>query len=334
MRESISPAERLAVTLRFLATGEQFTSLAFNFRIRRFAISKIITETCEALYKVLKEKYLSVPSTESAWQGIAKQFEELWQFPRCIGALDSKHITIQPPKNSGSHYYNYKGTNSIVLMALVDADLKFLYADVGTNGRVSDGGVWNKCTLSQALQDNSLHLPQPSALPLCNDPVPYMVVAEEAFGLKKWIMKPYPQIQLNPENCIFNYRLSRARRCVENAFGILANRWRVFRSTIALAPEKVSHLVLDACALHNYLRTQNTSRQIFTPSDSIDFEDVQTGQIIPGQWRTDIPTDSMYDIVTVGSNNYFNDAKTVRDAYRKYFNSDIGAVSWQKNMLH
>ncbi|KAK6470744.1 protein ALP1-like, partial [Huso huso] len=243
-------------------------------------------ETCEALYNVLKEKYLSVPRTETAWQGIAKQFEELWQFPRCIGALDGKHITIQPLKNIGSHYYNYKSTSSIVLMALVDADLKFLYVDIGTNGRVSDGGVWNKCTLSQALQDNSLHLPQPSALPLGTDPVPYVVVADEAFGLKKWIMKPYPQIQLTPENQIFNHRLSRAGCCVENAFGILANRWRVFRSTTALAPEKASHLVLAVCALHNYLGTQKTSRQIYTPSDSSDFEDVQTGQITQGQWRT------------------------------------------------
>ncbi|MGH0119865.1 UNVERIFIED_CONTAM: hypothetical protein FKN15_059246 [Acipenser sinensis] len=207
MRESIGPAERLAVTLRFLATGEQFTSLTFHFRISRFAISKIVNETCEALYKVLKEKYLSVPSTETAWQGIAKQFEELWQFPGCIGELDGKLITIQPLKNIGSHYYNYKGTSTIVLMALVDADLKFLYVDVGTNGRVSDGGVWNKCTLSQALQDNSLHLPQPSALPLGTDPVTYVVVADEAFGLKKWIMKPYPQIQLTPENRLFNHRL-------------------------------------------------------------------------------------------------------------------------------
>lgn len=91
------------------------------------------------------------------WNNIATRFEERWNFPHCIGALDGKHISIQPPPNSGSHFYNYKGFNSIVLMALADADLKFIYIDVGTNGRVSDGGVWAKCGLSRALEDKTEH---------------------------------------------------------------------------------------------------------------------------------------------------------------------------------
>ena len=81
---------------------------------------------------------------------IADQFEKQWNFPNCIAAMDGNHILIRQPRNSGSYYFKYKGTFSIVLLALVDADYKFIYVDVECNGRVSDGGVFQNSTLSEA----------------------------------------------------------------------------------------------------------------------------------------------------------------------------------------
>ena len=66
--------------------------------------------------------------------------------------MDGKHILIRQPRNSGSFYFNYKGTFSIVLLALVDADYKFIYVDVGCNGRVSDGSVFQSSTLADAIK--------------------------------------------------------------------------------------------------------------------------------------------------------------------------------------
>ena len=83
-----------------------------------------------------------MPKTEAQWRNIAKEFEDKWNFPNCIGALDGKHINMTCSRNSGSYYFNYKGFFSIVLMGLVDADYKFVYMDVGCNGRISDGGVF------------------------------------------------------------------------------------------------------------------------------------------------------------------------------------------------
>lgn len=75
--------------------------------------------------------------------------------------MDEKHVVIQAPKNEGSVYFNYKGTPSITLLALIGPNYEIIYFDVGCNGRISDGGVYNKCELSKCLEQNTLHLPSP-----------------------------------------------------------------------------------------------------------------------------------------------------------------------------
>jgi hypothetical protein len=271
-----------------------------------------------------------MPCSSSQWLEIAKGFESKWNFPLCIGAIDGKHVRIKPPANSGSTYYNYKNTFSVVLMALVDADYRFLYCDVGCNGRMSDGGIFAECTLNAALQRSIVNVPSGKQIPGIGEPLSYHIVADDAFPLRDDIMKPYASRHLTKEQRVFNYRLSRARRVVENAFGILSNRFRVFLTTIALAPEKVEVIVLAACALHNYLLT-NCDRSYLTPGLS-DAEDSETHQLISGQWRQQ----QQHLLQSVGLPHNKNpkvSAKLKRDVLTQYFNTSEGAVEWQWNMI-
>jgi len=96
-------------------------------------------------FETLGPDYLRTPKDKQRWIEISKKFEERWNFPNGLGAIDGKHIVIEQPSNSGSHYRNYKGTDSIILLAMVGPEYEFLYADVGINGRNSDGGIWGKC---------------------------------------------------------------------------------------------------------------------------------------------------------------------------------------------
>nr|CAI5840113.1 unnamed protein product [Callosobruchus analis] len=86
----------------------------------------------------------------------------MWQFENCLRAMDGKHILIKKPSNSGSYYFNYKGTFSVVLFAIVNANYKFLYVHTGTNGRVSDGGIWNNTGICKRLKANKLNIPNPT----------------------------------------------------------------------------------------------------------------------------------------------------------------------------
>ena len=104
--------------------------------------------------------------------------------------------------------------------------------------------------------------------------LPYFLVGDEIFPLQIWLMRPCSGKALKS----FNYHLSRARRIIENTFGILVARWRIVQKSIELQPENVKKLVLAAIALHNYLRqTDNVS---YTPSAFIDCKNSH-GETIP-----------------------------------------------------
>ncbi|XP_066983822.1 uncharacterized protein [Macrobrachium rosenbergii] len=165
MRQSISPAAHVEATLRYLATGCCYTSLQYSTRISKQSLSIIIPETCDAIYEALKDDYMKVPTTPEEWMRVAQGFFTRWNFPNCLGAIDGKHILIRPPQDSGSYFFNYKGTHSIVLLAVCDANLEFLYVDIGANGRVSDGGVWNNSDLCRRIANNTAGLPTDKHVP-------------------------------------------------------------------------------------------------------------------------------------------------------------------------
>ena len=261
---------------------------------------------------------------------VASVFQQRWNFPNGIGAVDGKRIIIQQPANSGSHYYDYMGNNSVILLAAVGPEYEILWADVGTNGRASDGTVWQKCQFRQALSstENLLNLPKATPLPGRRTPVPYVLTGDDAFALTRYMMKPYPQSGLTTERRIFNYRLSRKRRISENAFGIMPNRWAIFRSPIPLCPEKVIPITLAVITLHNFLILSPESSKDYAPAQLIDIEDEVTGDISPGSWRNEQSSFSWLSFDPVCSNNYSGDAKSIREEYTDYFNNE-GAVPWQ-----
>lgn len=87
---------------------------------------------------------------------MSEEFDTRWNFPHCLGAMDGKHVVLQAPFNSGSEYYNYKSTFSIVLFALVDANYNFIFVDCGCQGRISDGGVFKNTELFKNMEKQSL----------------------------------------------------------------------------------------------------------------------------------------------------------------------------------
>ena len=142
-RESLKPGLKLAITLRYLASGESYKSLMYGFRVPHNTISLMIPQVYQAIIDEYTDEVISCPTSQHEWNQVAEHFGSRWNFHHALGAIDGKHIAMKAPKNSGSLYYNYKGLFSIILLALVDADYKFLWVDVGANGSASDAQLFN-----------------------------------------------------------------------------------------------------------------------------------------------------------------------------------------------
>lgn len=198
-------------------------------------------------------------------------------------------------------------------MALVDADYNFIFADVGTNGRVCDSTVWSQTKLKEAIENKALSIPDERNFPNSNISAPMVIIAD-----------------ITPKHRICNNRICRARRVVENAFGILASRFEVFRAPIRVRSiNSINQVILACVALHNFLRKNASSRHVYSPPGCVDSEDLATGTITPGDWRRN--SNAGLQNLTPSGANYSVQAKLVREKFADYFMSPEGMVSWQWN---
>jgi len=232
--------------------GMAFRSLAFSYRISHNTIAGIIYDTCDAIWECLVEKHMPFPIAELLEKS-ANDYEQLWNFPNCVASVDGKHVPIKCPKLSGSRYFNYKGSFSVIRQGLVDVRNKFLSVDVGAYGRQSDSGVLSKSNLYQHLE--SFLFPHPKQIPGTTTKFPYVINGDQGYPLKDYLMRPYStdNATVCREIEVYNYRHSQARRTVECAFRILVSKWRCLKTEQQVSPEHVDKLFSAACLLHNFI---------------------------------------------------------------------------------
>ncbi|XP_075726374.1 uncharacterized protein LOC142768297 [Rhipicephalus microplus] len=216
-------------------------------------------------------------------------------------------------------------------MAVVDSSSKFVLVDIGAEGRQSDGRVFKNTKFGKALTEGQLDIPLLGQLPGTTKVAPYAFVGDEAFQLRRDFMRPFPARLLEDERRVFNYRLSRARRCAENAFGITHSKWRILLRTIQLLPKNVDYVVKAACVLRNFLAVLNEE------SDQILDQEDRFGNVVPGRWRQDIQQTSgqghvdpcYFPLQGSQSRNFSADAADARTLFSAYFCSSAGELPWQ-----
>lgn len=253
-----------------MASGDSYQTIGFSFRVGRTTVGIIVKEVCTEMWNVLQPTYMPKP-TEETWKNSEIGYREIWNFPNCVGSIDGKHISIKCPPNSGSEFFCYKQFFSIVLLAIVDPFYKFIMVDIGSYGRHSDSGIFeNSLFYNEYIKGKSL-LP-PKALPGTTELVPHVLIGDEGFGLQTYLMRPFPKTAVlhDARKRKFNKRLCRARRVVENAFGILTQKWRIFLRPIESDVHTTVHVVKAACCLHNFIKMKQSTtivNDIETPHD-------------------------------------------------------------------
>ncbi|XP_037817429.1 protein ALP1-like [Lucilia sericata] len=278
-RQPIDAETRLGITLIYLSQGCSPQFLVWTYKMGESTIRKVVYETCDAIWKNLHGKYVTQPNQQD-WKNISNRFYVKTGIPHCR-IVDGKHINIVCPGNSGSIFYNYKKTFSIVLMAVCDADYKFLFIDIGALGSQSDGGIFARSAFGKMILRNNIELPQEDSLPGTNKSFPYFFVGDNALPLKQNLMRPYHGRNLSAVKQNFNKKLSAARVHIENSFGILSNRWRILHKVIHASPKNVDKIVLATVSLHNYLMADKNSG--YFVDNFVDHE--ENGIFTPGTWR-------------------------------------------------
>ncbi|CAB3979844.1 Hypothetical predicted protein [Paramuricea clavata] len=190
-------------------------------------IVKEVTEAIIAnLWNLSAEQHM--PRTKEDFEGKILDMEELWQFPFCWAAIDGCHIPIKCPAGgleACKEYHNFKNFYSVVLMAMVDSNYRFVWASCGFPGNSHDSIIfqstelWNNITEKGAIPNIGQTVGTTTIYPL--------ILGDSAFPLQSWLMKPYTNAVLTNEQKNFNYRLSRARMVTEGAYGQMKGRWRV-----------------------------------------------------------------------------------------------------------
>ena len=219
-RPPLDPGLKLAITLRFLATGDSYHRLQYSFRVAPNTISLFVPEVCDALLEEYRQAVHN-PSTPAEWLEVERTAAR-WNWHHCCGAIDGKHVRIVKPRSQAAITSATKGSIP-VLLGLVDGNYKFIWANVGAPGQ-------NLTVVSSTSQD--LTCPE-RGNPWPADPAHFPVTTghrllpgrDDAFPLRKYMMKPTPSAT-SPMTSASSTTMFQRAAGRENAFGIMAARWR------------------------------------------------------------------------------------------------------------
>ncbi|KAL4104448.1 hypothetical protein QTP88_019749 [Uroleucon formosanum] len=165
---------------------------------------------------------------------------------------------------------------------------------MGAYGKNSDGGILSNSNLGKALEKNKLNIPNEQYLPSTNEKLPLVVIGDEAFPLKKYLLRPYPGPQV-----------------VEDAFGQLTAKFRIYCRRLNALPKNADTIVMTTCILHNYIKEDATdvhSREVSSSSS------LPAGLItsLNGQGGSAQP-----------------EAFENREKFKKFFCSPAGKLPWE-----
>ncbi|KAG8193586.1 hypothetical protein JTE90_000222 [Oedothorax gibbosus] len=289
MRHAIRRDKRIAIAVYTLSSSAEYRTIGNLFGVSKSSVCKIVAEFCTLFVHLCSKDFIQLPTTEQEILRAATEFESFWDFPQCVGAIDGTHIKIQPPKVHAHSYYNYKQFYSVVLLAVVDYAYKFMYVNVGSCGRNNDAYVFQNSSMPAYLRREEMGK---CSRELGGLQVPVYVVGDSAFPLMQTLQKPYPEFNGMPDTLRnYNYRLSRGRRVVENAFGRLKARFRILRK-LENRLDTAVNIIHATCILNNVC-------EIF--GDSVD-----------PVWMNDVQLDSANTVSIVGNRDV--EANNIREA--------------------
>lgn len=286
-RQAIPSRTRVIAYLLFVTQGSTYLSISMQLGIGVRTVCKCIHECTYAICQHMYEVYIRLPTAIEARINMEKWKQQMQGFPGMYGAIDGTHIAIKKPCDDGSNYFNRKsrysinmqGSNSnnivLIIIALVDYKKRFLDLEVGWPGSVGDSRIFQNSHLNGKYQEELSRLgttPMATAENVEED-IPAFILGDSAYRNSRHFVTTYKVTECADASIRhLNFRLSKARYCVEHAFGILKGRFQIFEKPLRCAAEDYPfcvQLIASICVLHNFLidsRDAFPEKEIFTPA--------------------------------------------------------------------
>lgn len=200
-----------------------------------------------------------------------------------------------------------------MLLGLVDAQYEFIAVDIGAYGKNSDGGILSTSNFGKALEKNKFNIPNGRVLPGTDIELPYVIIGDEAFPLKNYLLRPYPGPQSYDDETKknFNERLSRARKVVEDTFGQLTAKFRIYCRRLKALPNNADKIVMTTCILHNFIK-----------KDTGEIHSSNRNEISESTLST-----NLHSLTKQGGCAQKQSFEN-RDKFKDFFNSSAGKLPW------
>ncbi|XP_050706066.1 putative nuclease HARBI1 [Eriocheir sinensis] len=235
---------KVALTLRYLATGKMQQCNADDFGVSRATVSRIITQTVDAL--VTQEnmrRFMGFPLNRGEQQRMKAEFAEIAGFPGVVGAVDGTHVRIVAPHEHEEVYVNRKNYHSINVQVLFDAQYKLRDMVARWPGSTHDSRILRESGLWDIFEQNL-------AGPGC------YILGDSGYPSKRWLLTPYPRPQ-EGHQAAYNSAHKRTRSVVERGIGQLKRRFHVLHGEIRLEPRKACRVIMACGILHNICKLRN-----------------------------------------------------------------------------
>uniref|UniRef100_A0A1B0B171 DDE Tnp4 domain-containing protein n=1 Tax=Glossina palpalis gambiensis TaxID=67801 RepID=A0A1B0B171_9MUSC len=255
-KKFFSAEERIAITLKYLATGEVHSCRNYCFRASKSVIIKMIADICQKMHELLKDKYLSPPKSEEQWLSVADEIQRKHSISNCLGNLSMREIDF----HNAIHRLGDDMANStkpgLIMAAIVDSDLNFMYAEIEKVEGQRYDEVFEKSSIRSDIENEVIKIPKARG----NKDAPYFFAGCLTLPSKPYMVKiPQPHTQSTKLEESYDAKLHNLTVMSVQAFRILGNIFPILGDALRLCEDDARKMLLGCLSLYNFLRKTDSS---------------------------------------------------------------------------
>ncbi|XP_067644473.1 uncharacterized protein [Eurosta solidaginis] len=263
-KKSFSAEERIAITLKYLATGEVHSCRNYCFRASKPVILKMIANICLNIYELLKDLFVSLPKTDEQWQNVANEFQRKHCMPNCAGHLAMQEIKFHSTSRA-EEQMDYINKHPLIFTSIVDSSNNFLYTDIEKTQAGAFDEIYEKSTIRNMIETYKVKLPVSNE---AQDGVgqSYYFASKCGLPLKPYLLSGTTDVP-NDSRVNYNNIMSLVNRHTENALRMLSNIFPILAQPLRIDEENGRKIILGCVALYNFLR--KTDRSFYKQTEKI-----------------------------------------------------------------